>query len=345
MALVQVPIFVSMFLCWPVASYARPVEKPMVSSTVGQRNDPKNDIKKIIEALRKNKKNSSENSGNKPARIPPRRAQPKGEMGALEVVTEASEAEVIIRSRGEIIEQGACRNGVFQAELAAGEYEVEVISARIVVFTARAIVKPAAMETIRAPAPRTGSIIVDFQYLDDIDPEEVILLIDGQQVSSPRKISEGEEKTRIEITGIPVGARKIRFSHPAIKGMEQSIDVISGAININPPFEKIKGRLFVKSEPGASIFVDGALQGAVTEIGVSDVIYLTPGQHTIRVEKQGYTASEIDRLFDQSDLLIELKLTKKTGRAPVCAAGASKTQPGVIASFSPAQANAERASL
>lgn len=333
MAFAQVFILISTLLCWPAAVYARPSEKPLISSTGGQKNDSKNDIKKIIEMLRKNKKSSSEKSVNKPTRNRLRRERPKSEMGVLQVVTEAPAAEVIIRSRGEITERGPCEKGVFQVELAAGEYEVEVTSARIIVFTGKATVKPAATETIKAPVPRTGSLVVDFQYLDDIDPEEVIILIDGQKLSNMKKVSEGEEKTRIEIVGIPVGVRKIRFSHPAIREMEQSIDVISGAININPPFEKTKGRLFVKSEPGASIFVDGKHQAAVTEIGVSDVIYLAPGQHKIRVEKQGYTASETDRLFDQSDLLIELKLTKKTGRAHSRASGASQTQPGVIAFF------------
>ncbi len=317
MASIQVSILVSILVCWPAAACACPLV------AYQQQNDSKNDIKKIIETLRRNK-NNSENSGNRPARRSAPRDQPKVEasrMGALRIVTEAPEAEVIIRSRGEITEQGPCENGVFQIELAAGEYEVEITSARIVVFTAKARVKPAATETVRAPMPPTGSIIVDFQYLDDIDPEEVTVLIDGQQVSSPRKISEGEEKTRIRISGIPVGAHRIRFSHPAMREIEQSIDVISGATSINPAFEKTKGRLFVKSEPGASIFVDGALQGAVTEIGVSEAIYLAPGRHRIRVEKQGYTASEMDRLFDQSDLLIELKLTKKAGRAQGRASG------------------------
>ncbi|MEW6208209.1 MAG: PEGA domain-containing protein, partial [Acidobacteriota bacterium] len=135
------------------------------------------------------------------------------------------------------------------------------------------------------------------------------------------KISEGEETTRIEISGVIVGARRIRFSHPAIREMEQLIEVIQGAISINPPFEKTRGRVFVKSEPGASIYLDGAHQGAVTEIGVSEPIYIVPGQHTIRVEKQGFAPSETSRLFDQSDLLIELKLVRKTGRTQSRASG------------------------
>jgi hypothetical protein len=247
-------------------------------------------------------------------------------MGALRVVTEATEAEVTIKRRGEVVDEGHCEKGLFQSELAAGEYDVEVTSALVVVFAGKVTIRPSKVETINAAAPRTGSVIIDFQYLEDIDAEEVSILIDDRQVLRRRKISEGEEATRIEVSGVPVGARRIVFSHPAIREVEQRIEVIEGTININPPFEKTKGRVFVRSQPGASVYLDGALQGAVTEIGVSEPIYINPGKHTIRVEKQGFVAAETSRLFDQSDLLIELKLTEKTGRMQSRASGEAERQ-------------------
>jgi hypothetical protein len=267
----------------------------------------KNDAVRMAERLRKPGKRDSippphtSRRQNKPATTAPKT------QGRLAVITGLVDANVTIKRGGEVLQSGRSQNGRFEAELPAGEYDVEVESEEKTVYFRKAIVTRAQTQTLttgqsKAEPKKTGAIIVE---MGEIAPD-VVVLVDGQRPASVTAMSE----TQVRLDNIAYGNHRLHFSHASIKDLDLMVEVAAASISINPAFEVIAGKLIIRSEPGADIYIDGKREGKVAESG-EIALYAAPGQRTIKAQKDGYLTSEYNGLVGLETVVINLKLARK----------------------------------
>ena len=232
-------------------------------------------------------------------------AQNRGN-GVLFVLTEPPVADVTIKSRGATVKQGRSEDGEFRAELPPGLYDVEVKSQRYQPFAAKASVRQVGTKPVEADlVPTVGSILIGLGSVDT----DASLYLDGRKITAVVKKGENQ----IELENLPVGEHTLRISHPTIVDWERKVEVAGGSTTtVTPRFALAIVNLIIKSEPGAEVSVDETYAGRVGDNGELRVFNnLGPGEHTVRVVKDKFEASQIKKRFAVGNETLEMPLKRK----------------------------------
>ncbi|MCI0485944.1 MAG: carboxypeptidase regulatory-like domain-containing protein [Blastocatellia bacterium] len=256
-----------------------------------------------------------------PKERPTVRSQPKGPTrartrtrgvlnGVLFVLTDPPGATVLVKNRqGAVVKKSLSdQEGEFRVEVPPDTYSIEVASDNYSPETKKGITIKSAQPAIEriALTPTVGSII--------IGPAEpgMNILIDRKK---PAKVNVMAEKNQIEINDIPVGSHTLSITHPDIVDWQTEIKVEGGSTTyLTIKFQPALVNLVVKSEPGATVYVDESPKGRVTENGEVRIPDIKLGQHTIRAEKDGYESEKRTLTLKASDALagdklVEMKLS------------------------------------
>lgn len=272
-------------------------------STYAQREIEKEEIKKVEKS---------------PAPTP--RQAPKGKRfaqrrtnGVLFVLTEPVTADVMIKNgRGEILKQEASDNGELRAELPQGTYIIEVTAAKYYPRIVPGVsVSPSQARTVKAYLnPTTGSVIIG---LGQVESEATTVLIDEQQPSSLKvRVNINKEENQIELDDVPEGIHTMSITNPNIADWRREKVRVKGGVTITlaPRFQMAVVNLAVKSEPGAEIYIDGAMVGKTLDNGELRIAdKYKPGQHIIRAEKSFFEPAQEVKNLVIGDQVVEVKLT------------------------------------
>jgi hypothetical protein len=225
--------------------------------------------------------------------------------GVLFVLTDPPTANVVIKARGGVVEQGRSKEGQYRAELPPGLYDIEVTSENYKPFSVKATVKQIGTEPVEAElVPTTGSILID---MPTVVPD-VIILLDGQK---PARVKNKTGK-QIEIEDVPVGEHALRITHPSITDWNMTVAVGGGEpTRIAARFDPATANLIVKSEPGADVYIDNNYQGRVAESGELRISNkLGTGEHLIRATKDGFEPAQLKKNLAAGNEIVQLTLKR-----------------------------------
>jgi hypothetical protein len=225
--------------------------------------------------------------------------------GVLAVATTPAIAKIIIKDeQGAAIRDGQTKDGAYQVELRPGAYRIEVTADKYLPQTFEVQVKQGKPTVVQAQlASAFGSILISMGSVGS----EATILIDGQKPASVTPKTEN----RIQIDNIPVGSHTLLITHPSIATYESKIEVIGGVPTfVAPAFRVAMTNLVIRSEPGAEIYVDGAMVGKTLDNGELRIPdRYKPGQHTVRAEKDFFEAAQEIKSLGIGDQVVEVKLT------------------------------------
>lgn len=139
------------------------------------------------------------------------------------------------------------------------------------------------------------------------EPANAAVYIDG--------VSKGlTSSTGLRVTGLGIGAHKIRVAKTGYQTYEVEMTVESGEGNmLHAVLEPKPGSIVITSTPsGASVSVDGRPQGNTP----CSVTSLTPRTYNIRVEKAGYEDGEISVSVGPGQSVARAIVLKKTPTSP-----------------------------
>jgi hypothetical protein len=241
-----------------------------------------------------------------PTRIP-RPPKPKVPTnGVLSVVTTPPAAKVIVKDQEDtVVKEGQSKDGTYQTELRPGSYTLEVTADKYLPKTLPVEIKQAKSIVIQAElAPAFGSMLIS---MGSVGPDATVLIDEQKPPSLTRKA-----ENRIQIDGIPVGSHTLRIMHPSIASYESKIEVTGGVPTfVTPAFRDAMTNLLVRSEPGAEIYIDGAMVGKTLDNGELRIPdRYKPGQHTIRAEKNFFEPAQEIKNLGIGDQVVEVKLTR-----------------------------------
>jgi hypothetical protein len=227
--------------------------------------------------------------------------------GVLFVLTDrATKASITIRSGVAAVKQGESEDGEFRAELAPGNYDIEVTAPNYMPFKGKAAVKLSGPAILPVELiPTMGSILIG-----PVEPDATIL-IDGQK---PASISIRKAENQIEIEDVAVGLHSLRITHPSIVAWErEKIEVQGGARTyVAPLLKPALVSLIVRSEAGAEVYIDGSYKGQVTDAGSTGALELKPGEHVIRVVKDQFSPFEQTRVLAVGEATVDARLSRIT---------------------------------
>ncbi|HXG64728.1 MAG TPA: hypothetical protein VNO70_06445, partial [Blastocatellia bacterium] len=210
---------------------------------------------------------------------------------------------IIRNSRGTIVEQGRIQDGQLRVELPPGPYDVQVKAAKHLPFTKDVVVQKTKDQIVRAELEATtGKILI---ALGSLDPN-LNVFIDGKAVK-PRL----SKANFLEIDDVPAGERTLKITHPSIADYEGTLTVQGGAeTTVSPRPTWAIVNLTIKSEPGASVYVDNDFKGRVNEKGELMISALPPGERRIRAEKADFERLEQPKSFAPGDHTLTLPLKR-----------------------------------
>ena len=218
---------------------------------------------------------------------PPPPRSPRGLMtardrtnGVLFVITNPPSAEIVIKNiQGETVKRTRADDGELRAELPGGTYLVEVTSPELTPYTSKIVVKPGGIRVVTADLNlNTGSIIIGL-----IEPDAVIYL-DGEKLDDWKR-----NENMVEIEDVLQGKHVLRITHPTILPYEKEIEVqASSSTIVMPRFMAATSELFIKSNPGVAVYVDGQLLGNTSSDGRLKISALRAGEHDLKLWKEGY---------------------------------------------------------
>ncbi len=191
--------------------------------------------------------------------------------GVLFVLTDPLTADIIVKnSQGSEVKRESIQDGEFRAELTAGTYDIEVISAGYYPVARRGVlVKPPLAKIERAELKLTsGSITIG---LGQIEPDTATILIDERTPAALNiKVRIRREENQIEFDNVAEGFHTLSITHPSITPYRrEKLEVQGGSRTILTPVLKLAiVNFIVKSEPGATIFIDGNNVGRVQDNGL-----------------------------------------------------------------------------
>ena len=234
--------------------------------------------------------------------------------GVLFVLTDPPGATVLVKNRqGSVVnkklsDQASNTEGEFRFEVPPDTYSIEVSSDNYSSETRKGIAIKSAQSEIQRVAltPTAGSIVIG-----PIEPGMNVFM----DRKKPAKLNLMAEKNQIEINDVPVGTHTLSITHPNIVDWQTQVKVEGGSTTfLTIKFQLALVNLVVKSEPGATIYVDEISKGRVTEKGEIRIPDLKPGQHIIRAEKDGYEPGNRTLTLKASDAaagdtLVEMKLS------------------------------------
>jgi hypothetical protein len=253
---------------------------------------------------------------------PPPRRNPVGSKkakiasyGVLFVLTEPPTANVTIKnSRGGEPKQYQSQEGQLRAELPPGKYDIVVNAANyypsadprlkgIVIKPSLSITLPAYLK------PTMGSLIVG-----PIEADASILVDKRKPEDLNIKVSIKREEKQILFENVAEGSHTLSIAVPGFVLWErEKVEVEGGARTlITPTLKPAVINFVVKSEPGATIFIDGNNEGRVQENGALKVSTpYNPGSHTIRAEiEDKFEPNEVRGNFEVGEQMVEVKLTR-----------------------------------
>ena len=248
-------------------------------------------------------------TGAKPVRPPVTRGSKKAVTranGVLFVLTKPATSKVIIKSlQGNTIQAGMSQQGEYRIELSPGRYRIEVSADKYSSIFQEAEVKRAEPEYIQVElAPNTGSIQIGMGGI----PPDANILIDGQEPKSVVK----KPGNQIQINDISVGPHTLRITHPSITPYEEKVEVQGGIpVPVTPMYREANVTFLVKSEPGATIFIDDNLEGRIGERGELRIAEkYKPGRHTIRAEKESFEPEQKSADYGVGEAVVDVKLNR-----------------------------------
>lgn len=225
--------------------------------------------------------------------------------GVLAVATAPAISKVIVKNeQNTVVDKGQTKDGAYQVELRPGAYTVEVTADKYLPQAFEIEIKQGKPTVVSAQlAPAFGSVLISLGSVGS----EATILIDGQKPSSVTPKTEN----RIQIDNIPVGSHTLLITHPSIAIYESKIDVTGGVPTfVAPVFQVALTNLLIRSEPGAEIYVDGAMVGKTLDSGELRIPdRYKPGQHTVRAEKDFFEPNEEIKSLGIGDQIVEVKLT------------------------------------
>jgi hypothetical protein len=235
--------------------------------------------------------------------------------GVLFVLTDPPAADITVKnSQGGEVKREAIEDGEFRAELAAGVYDIEIAAAGYYPVAKRGIaVKPPLAKIERAELKlTTGSITIG---MGQIELDSAIILIDEKSPAALNiKVRMKKEENQIEFDNVAEGFHTLSITHPSIAPYRRDkLEVRGGSITLlTPVLKPAVVNFVVRSEPGATIFIDGNNVGRVQENGVLKVSNdYKPGSHTIRAEMEDkFEPNEISGNFETGERPVEVALTR-----------------------------------
>ncbi|MDX1532310.1 MAG: PEGA domain-containing protein [Rhodothermales bacterium] len=105
------------------------------------------------------------------------------------------------------------------------------------------------------------------------DPEGAVVLVDG--------VHHGRTPTRIP--DLLAGTHEVRVQHPGFEPAVQSVELPAGRPHVvDVALARVQGTLQIIARPWGSIYVDGTLREADTDLALD--VDLPPGPHEVRIE-------------------------------------------------------------
>ena len=256
-------------------------------------------------------------TGLAPRRDPPRglkRAKTPGN-GVLFVLTEPPTANITIKNnRGGESKQYQSQEGELRAELPPGTYDIDVTAANFYPPTdprlKGVVIRPSLSITLRAYLkPTMGSIIIG-----PIEPDASILLDKRKPADLNLKVNIKKEEKQIELENVAEGYHTLSITVPNhVEWEREKVKVEGGARSIiTPSLQPAVVKFIVKSEAGATIFIDGNNVGRTQENGVLKVSNdYKPGPHTIRAEVEDrFEPNQVSGDFETGERSVEVALTR-----------------------------------
>jgi hypothetical protein len=229
--------------------------------------------------------------GGKAVFMPVEQLQPQSfaKTGLLIVSTGIKEALVEVSPTGQISPplQAKSLGGIFQKELPPGNYQIEISQAGYKTEQVTTTIVAGKNQLVTAHLePITGSIRIYGQF----DTALPAIQLDGKNIDS-REWRRGAEL--IEVPNLPVGLHQIQIEQPGYQTVQKSVSVVGGDFAFVTLAQAASTATFaVVSEPGAYVYIDNQIRGAVRVSGRSDPIEIPPGEYSIGVKKDDFSPNE-----------------------------------------------------
>jgi hypothetical protein len=222
----------------------------------------------------------------------------------LVVITDPDVAKVTVRNNRGFNQEGNVKKGRFELEVPVGTYDIQVTSPDHASWKKEAVRVASSTPTIEQAElrPLLGSIVVL-----PIEPDATIFL-NGKKPDGLKTI----KKDQIEIENLAEDVYTLRVEDPDYAPFEIKAEVQGGYRNyITYKPETSITKFIVRSEPGATIFIDGNMEGRVEPNGVLKVSTgYKPGEHTIKAELDKFEPSIVSGTYKAGEQPVEVRLTK-----------------------------------
>lgn len=144
-------------------------------------------------------------------------------------------------------------------------------------------------------------------------PPEAKLFIDNQELTADKFQRDGVD---VLIGRIPVGARKLKITHPDYITREENIEFKPGDELVDAKgLVLATSDLTVHSVAGAEVYIDGENKGKVLPDGNVVINGIKPGEREIRLVKDGYQEAKLKEslLIGAKELAIKLMPIPNSG--------------------------------